>query len=69
MVNLIIPVNLGILVSGESAHFGKAGDFVEFGFLLILLILMNILNMVILVIMVHVVFLVNLIILENSYHW
>ena len=32
MVNLIIPVNLGILVSGESAHFGKAGDFVEFVF-------------------------------------
>ena len=32
MVNLIIPVNLGILVSGESAHFGKAGNFVEFVF-------------------------------------
>ena len=31
MLNLIIPVNLGILVSGESDDFGKACDSVESG--------------------------------------
>ena len=31
MLNRIIPVNLGILVSGESDDFGKACDSVESG--------------------------------------
>ena len=31
MLNLTIPVNLGILVSGESDDFGKAGDSVKSG--------------------------------------
>ena len=31
MVNLITLVNLGILVSGESDDFGKAGDSVKSG--------------------------------------
>ena len=31
MVIPIIPVNLGILVSGEFADFGRVGDFVESG--------------------------------------
>ena len=31
MLNLLNPVNLGILASGQSDDFGKAGDSVEFG--------------------------------------